>query len=126
MKNSNGIKKLSLALLLLAPSMTFAALGGVRDLIQQSGGVLAGVIPVIFGLAMVYFFWGMSQFILSAGDVKKLEDGKQKMIWGVVALFVMFSIWGILTWIGGVFGVNCASSGAGGTSNCNIIVPTAP
>ena len=125
MKNSNGMKRFSLALLFLAPAVSFAALGGVKDLIQQSGGVLKGVIPVIFGLAMVYFFWGMSVFILNAGNEKLRADGKQKMVWGVVALFVMFSIWGILTWIAGVFGVNCISSGVGGTSNCNIIVPAA-
>src|SRR3989344_3069320 len=54
------------------------------------------LIPIIATLALLAFFWGAGKFILKAGDVKEIENGKKLLIWGLVALFVMASIWGIL------------------------------
>ncbi len=65
--------------------------------------------PVVAGLALLAFFWGAGLFILNAGNVEKRQTGRQVLIWGVVALFVMVSIWGILLLltgdIGGTFGI---------------------
>lgn len=82
------------------PIVTYGAFAGVTGLLTAFKGVLKITIPIIFGLAIIYFFWGTAQFILHAGDAKTRDDGKQKMFWGVIALFVMFSIYGILNWIG--------------------------
>ncbi len=60
------------------------------------GGLLSLATPAIFGLALIYFFWGTANFILSAGNEKTRRDGINKMIWGLVALFVFVSIYGIL------------------------------
>ena len=56
-------------------------------------------LPIITGIALLVFFWGLIKFIASAGDTEKRKDGKQFMVWGVVALFVMFAIWGIIAFI---------------------------
>jgi Type IV secretion system pilin len=50
----------------------------------------------IFGLSVVFFFWGTGQFILNAGDEKYRADGKKKIVWGIIALTVYASIYGIL------------------------------
>ncbi len=55
---------------------------------------------LFFALSVIYFFWGTGQFILHAGDQKYREDGKVKMIWGIVALAVYVSIYGILNLVG--------------------------
>jgi len=83
------------------PAISFAALDGLKDLLVSFQDLLDTSIPVIFGLALIYFFWGLAQFILNdAGNEKTREDGKKKMIWGIVALFVFISIYGILRFIG--------------------------
>lgn len=65
------------------------------------------VIGVIFGFAMVFFFWGAAQFILKdAGSDKTRDEGKKKLLWGIIALFVMFSIYGILRMIGNLTGIS--------------------
>jgi len=90
----------------LFPAVSFAALNGVKDLLTQFQGILKLVVPIIFGLAMIYFFWGIAQFILhDAGDSKTRDEGKKKILWGIIAIFVMFSIWGILNWVGGLIGI---------------------
>lgn len=55
---------------------------------------------LLFGLSVIYFFWGTGQFILHAGDEKTRDDGKKKMVWSIVALTVFVSIYGILNLVG--------------------------
>ena len=61
------------------------------------------LIPLVFTLALLFFFWGVAKYIWSEGQAK--AEGKQIMIWGVVALFVMSSIWGIVYFIRDEFGI---------------------
>lgn len=100
------------ALLLVAPVSVFAALDGVKGLLVGFRGLLNILIPIVFGLGLLFFFWGSAQFILNAADSKTRDDAKQRMLWGVIALFVMVSIYGILNWISGLTGISI-----GGTIN---------
>ncbi|MEI6811062.1 MAG: thrombospondin type 3 repeat-containing protein, partial [Candidatus Nomurabacteria bacterium] len=54
------------------------------------------------------FFFGIVQFIWSArqgSEGKGIQKGTQFMKWGLIALFVMFSVWGIVKFAQGVFGI---------------------
>ncbi len=106
---NNKLKYLALGLLALAPVISFAALGGITNLLCAVLGILALLIKLVAALALVFFFWGGGQFILHAGDAKAREEGKQKMIWSIIALFVMFSIYGILGLISGTLEINLIS-----------------
>ncbi len=67
------------------------------ELIIDFRGLLSFVIPIIFGLAMVYFFWNTAGFVLKdASNEKTRRDGINRIIWGVVVLFVFVSLYGIL------------------------------
>lgn len=76
----------------------------VNKLIEAVGGVINLLIPLVFALALLYFFWGLSKFILGGGEDK--EKGKNIMIWGIVALFIMASVWGIINFIEDALGVD--------------------
>lgn len=90
----------------IVPVVSYAALEGLKGLLGDIKGLLDLMFPLMFALGLVYFFWGVAQFILNdAGNDKSREEGKQKMIWGVVALFIMFSIMGILSTISGLTGI---------------------
>jgi|SRR3989338_6185524 len=55
------------------------------------------VIPFIFAIAMVMFIWGAVKFfIIEADEEAKRAQGKQFMIWGIIALTVMISVWGLV------------------------------
>ncbi len=71
------------------------------NLIIGVKSVIDLLIPIVAGLALLYFFWGLAKFILHADNEDKREEGKQVMKWGIVALFVMVSIWGIVRFITG-------------------------
>ena len=62
------------------------------------------IIPFIFALAIVMFVWGAIKFfIINADEEAKREQGKQFMIWGIIALAVMLSVWGLVGILGNTF-----------------------
>jgi hypothetical protein len=64
------------------------------------------VIPFIFALALVVFVWGVIKFFIINGEEEaKRTEGKQFMIWGLIALTVMLSIWGLIRILGSTVGI---------------------
>ena len=82
-------------LLLLSPGIVLAQVT-VGNLIDSVSGVVELFIPILLGLAVLMFFWGLVKFINHAGDEKAVEEGKSLMIWGMIALFIIVALWGIL------------------------------
>lgn len=66
--------------------------------------VLTPLVAVLLTLALLAFFWGMIKYIKSLGSEKDKKDGKELMVWGIVALFVMVSVWGLVGLITGTLG----------------------
>jgi len=64
------------------------------------------VIPLIFAVAVLSFVWGVVQFVINNGEEAKREKGRQFMIWGIIALAVMISVWGLVRILGSTFGLD--------------------
>ena len=62
---------------------------------------------MFLGLATVAFLYGVLQYIggLREGNGEKTKKGSNTMIWGLAALFVMASIWGIVYYVQDIFGI---------------------
>jgi len=99
-----NMKKLALIAfsLFVLPAITFAADAGfvtrlqpVRDLVKSIGDIVAMLIPILIAAALVMFFVGLIQYVLKAGG-KGGKQGRNYMMWGLVALFVMISVYGII------------------------------
>lgn len=63
------------------------------------------IIPLLFTLAVAGFIYGIVQFFLNPDNEENRKKGKSFMIWGIVALFVMISVWGLVAVIGNTFGI---------------------
>ncbi|HEY4494425.1 MAG TPA: hypothetical protein VJB95_03310 [Candidatus Paceibacterota bacterium] len=64
------------------------------------------IVPLLFGVALVVFVWGVVNFfILGAGEEAKRTQGKQFMLWGIIALAVMVSVWGLVAILRNTFGI---------------------
>ena len=74
------------------------------------GVFVRGVEQEGFFIGFGRFFWGLVKFIFAAGNEESKADGKKIMIWGVVALFVMVSVWGLVRFIAETFDVSQNSS----------------
>lgn len=103
------MKKIIYGALLLTPVLASAAGFDIFiTLIQQLGQILRLLIPMAFGLAILYFFYGIAKYVLAAGDPEKAKEGKSIMIYGVIALAVMVALFGLITWLANLFGINAA------------------
>lgn len=70
------------------------------DLINAVGGLINMTVGILVGVALLAFFWGLAKFIFRVGgDEKAVDEGKRIMKWGLIALFVMVSVWGIVIFI---------------------------
>lgn len=54
------------------------------------------LVSVLAALALVAFFIGLVRYVHAAGDAKGHAEGRERIIWSLIALFILFSIWGIL------------------------------
>ena len=55
------------------------------------------VVPLIFSFAALAFVWGViNYFFLHGSDETKREEGRQFILWGIVGLAVLFSVWGFV------------------------------
>ncbi len=68
------------------------------DVLNSLYVLISGAIPVLIGLGALLFVWGLVVFVLntSRGNEDGIENGKRLMIWGIIALFVMVSVWGLV------------------------------
>lgn len=80
-----------------APSETLAVLVGKIE------GILNLIIELLFILATVYFLWGVTTLVVG-GDPKKIGEGRQHMLWGIIGMAVMFGAWGIVRGIASFIG----------------------
>ena len=100
-------KRFYLGILLVLPAIVSAQgvltktkglFGGVKDIVSNV------LIPLVFTLALLFFFYGVAKYIWQEGGGK--EDGRKIMLWGIVALFVMSSVWGLVAFIRGELNIN--------------------
>lgn len=61
--------------------------------------IINPLILLMFGAAMIVFFWGVIQFIYNADNENKKSEGKQHILWGLIGLFIMVAVYGILNLI---------------------------
>lgn len=54
------------------------------------------LIILLFVLAMVYFLYGLVQYFISPDNEEIRTSSKSHMLWGVIGMFVMISVFGIM------------------------------
>lgn len=113
------MKKLLYAVLALSPIYVSAQqLGGLDTLLDNIGDLVQAALPIVVGIALLLFFWGLVKVIFAAGNEEAKADGKKIMLWGIIALFVMVSVWGLVRFVGNQLGINQQGG--------SIPVPTVP
>ena len=65
--------------------------------------------PALILLAAAGFFFfvfGLVEFMLKLSQGGDAKEGKQHMLWGVVGMVIMFSVYGIISLINSTFSLN--------------------
>jgi hypothetical protein len=84
---------------------TNPAVSTLTNLANGAASIVTILLPVAASLAVLFFFWSLAMFILSSGSAEKGKN-KTQMLWGVVAIFVIFSIWGLVGFLRSTFGID--------------------
>lgn len=101
-------------LLAITPSIVIAQVPTTNltyftGLVGQIKSVLNALVPVLIVAGVVYFLWGVLQFVSAGDDEEGRKAGRSRMIHGVIAIFVMASIWGLVGLLGTLTGVGGGS-----------------
>ncbi len=76
------------------------------DSIAEIQRVIGVAVPLLIAIALLVFIWGLVVFIAQSDNEQARTAGKQKMIWGIIALFVIVSVWGLVNLLQQLTGVD--------------------
>jgi uncharacterized membrane protein YidH (DUF202 family) len=93
--------------------------GYLGTLIKSGTSLLQNVLVFLIALAVVWFIWNVIRYTLSEDEEKK-GKAKSQMIWGIVAIAVIVSVWGIVGLLQGAFGLNQGTTGFQGNTGSMI------
>lgn len=101
---------LSALTLLLATPYVASAQGRnfdtLQDAIRSIGDLIELVIPVLIGVAVLVFIYGVVKFIASAGKEDARKEGARVMIGGIIGLFVILSVFALVRVLQDTLGVD--------------------
>lgn len=99
-------------ILAFVPFVTFAqgtitGTGGqnATNIVTTIKNLLDSIVPVLIVLALLYFIYGVAKYIMSSGEEEAQKEARGVMIYGIIALFVIVSVWGIVGLLQTTFGV---------------------
>jgi len=70
--------------------------------------IIDPIILIIFAAGFFLFVWGLVEFIYKL-DEGAQTSGKQHMLWGIVGMLIMVSVYGIIALIDETFDLNISN-----------------
>ena len=77
---------------------------GLESLMFRLQQLLNSVIPVLIALGVVYFVWGVVQYVIGDSEEAK-KKGRDRMIFGIIGLAVIIGLWGLVFIVTNTFGL---------------------
>ncbi len=88
---------------LLGRAQNFAWLS---TMIAELRDLVSLMVPVLMVLALALFLWGLVVFIFQADSDQARAAGRARMVWGVIALFVIVAVWGLVALLAELTGIS--------------------
>jgi fumarate reductase subunit D len=111
-------KFLAIVLVSIFPTMVFAANLNVFGLFAMSQSFIAVVLKFLIAIAVLWFVWNVFKYTIYTDEIKT-KEARDAMIWGIIAIFVMVSIWGLVSILQNTFDFSSTSG-----PNLKNVVPT--
>lgn len=93
-------KALALVSLFALPLVASAQVTSLQSFLIFVGSIINTLIPIAIGIALLVFFWGLIAYIY-----RRKSNDRATMITGLVGLFIMVSVWGIIRIAQNTFGL---------------------
>ncbi len=99
------MRKITYTLIGLVAPLTpvFAAGSSLSGTNKTLAGFVAGlgdmvnsIFFLIFALTVLVFFWGLTLQLINPGNAEHKQKAKDIMVWGIIGMVVMLSVFGIV------------------------------
>ncbi|MCR4334231.1 MAG: pilin [Patescibacteria group bacterium] len=84
---------------------TYSRVLDANSLFGKVNTILNAIIPILISVAVVWLIYAIVKYVV-AGNEDDKEVGKSHIKWGVIGLFVILSIWGLVNILVQTFGLN--------------------
>jgi len=89
-----------------------ARFSSFQGLVYCAISFIRPLIPIVFALCVLAFFWGTARYIKTASDnPDDLNEAKNFLIYGLIGMFVAFSLWGLIGLMQNFLGENSNGQG---------------
>jgi heme/copper-type cytochrome/quinol oxidase subunit 4 len=101
------MKKIITSIAIFAPSIAFAqAITDINSLSYKLTNIGNVVIQVLIALAVIWIIFNIVRYILAADKPEERSKFGVAILWSIVGLFVILSIWGLVNILSNTFRTN--------------------
>lgn len=68
------------------------------DVLEKISDIFGRVGPLLVAVALLYFLWGVKKYV-TASETDGLAEARDMIVHGIILLFVMVSVWGLVNLI---------------------------
>ena len=91
---------------LMAMPFAAGAVESANDVFNLAEDILGKLAPLLIAFAVIILLIAIVNYIRAGEDEEKRGKAKSLMIYGIIGLFVMVSIWGLVAILSGTFNLN--------------------
>jgi uncharacterized membrane protein len=83
---------------LVVPALVFAQqpITNITGLVGRISEIVNIVLPFLIGLGVLAIIYGVLTYIFNAANEEKRKEARIFVIYGIVGVFVMLSVWGLV------------------------------
>jgi hypothetical protein len=85
----------------LASAQLATGVQNVSSAFTFANSLLTSITVLLFAAAFVFFLYGVFQFVRAAGDEEARKTGRDHIIYGIIGLAVMASVYGLVNFLTG-------------------------
>lgn len=94
----------SVSALAAAPTGGCNSTTGIRQqnfkcLVGFATDIINKLVILLIGVGLLVFIWGLVKYITAAGDEEQVKEARRFIVFGLIAFFVMMSVWGLVNLI---------------------------
>lgn len=71
--------------------------------------IIDPAILIVFAAGLFLFMWGLVEFLVAINRGGDTSEGKRHMVWGIVGMLIMVSVYGIISLLDNTFGLDIAN-----------------
>ena len=83
--------------------------------------IITPAIFLVFTAGFFLFVWGLVQFLWNLEESSSREEGKRHMLWGIIGMFVMVAVYGIIQLLDTTFDLDIGNPDINRAQNLQIV-----